>query len=122
MGFKKSSSDAAVFYRHGETIIGAAVDDLTITAKNDQVLRGVKKDLSKTFKMKDLGEIHWLLNLKIEREETEKTISFSQESYIDKIIAWFNLQDSKTHTTPLDPNTKLSKDNCPTTEKEKQAM
>jgi hypothetical protein len=72
--------------------------------------------------MKDLGERNWLLNLKIKRDEMEKTISFSQESYIDKIIAHFNLQDSKTHTTPLDPNTILSKDNFPTTENEKQAM
>jgi len=69
IGFTKTSTDAAVFYRHGEkgfSIIGAAVDDLMITAKNDEVLQGIKKDLSDIFKMKDLGEIHWLLNLKIE--------------------------------------------------------
>ena len=45
--------------------------------------------------MKDLGEIHWLLNLKIERDTANKTISISQETYIDKIIARFNLQDAK---------------------------
>ena len=69
MEFKKSSSNAAVFYRHstkGFAIIGAAVDDLTITATNEEILHVIKKDLERIFKMKDLGEIHWLLNLKID--------------------------------------------------------
>ena len=42
-------------------IIRAAVDDLTITAANEDILHRVKKDLENIFKMKDLGEIHWLL-------------------------------------------------------------
>ena len=72
--------------------------------------------------MKDLGEIHWLLNLKIERDKSAGTISISQEAYIDKILSRFNLQDAKTHATPLDPTTKLSKDQCPTTDAEKKIM
>ena len=72
--------------------------------------------------MKDLGELHWLLNLKIERDKRSKSISFSQEAYIDKILDRFNLQASKMHTTPLDPNTKLIKDQCPITHEDKLAM
>ena len=60
--------------------------------------------------MKDLGEIHWLLNLKIERDWEAKTISISQAAYIDRIIARFNLQEAKACATPLDPNVKLSSD------------
>ena len=69
MGFKKSSSDAAVFYRNTAkefAIIRAAIDDFTITAANEDILHGVKKNLENIFKMKDLGEIHCLLNLKID--------------------------------------------------------
>ena len=50
MGFKKSSSDAAVFYRNTAkefAIIGVAIDDLTITAANKDILHGVKKDLER---------------------------------------------------------------------------
>ena len=120
IGFSKSKSDGAVFYRHarkGFAIIAVAVDDLTITAKNDDIIQEIKADLMKIFKMKNLGELHWLLNLKIERNRTKKLISFSQEAYIDKILNRFNLQDSKTHITPLDPNTCLTKDQCSSTEK-----
>ena len=88
IGFSKSKSDGAVFYRHGKgfAIIAVAVDDLTITAKNDNIIQEIKADLMKIFKIKDLGKLHWLLNLKIEHNRTEKSISFSQEPYIDKIL------------------------------------
>ena len=99
-----------------------AVDDLTITAINDNIICEIKADLMKIFKMRDLGELHWLLNLKIELDRTSKSISFSQEAYIDKILTWFNLQDSKTHITPIDPNIYLSKDQCSSTDEEKVAM
>ena len=69
IGFTKSRSDAAVFYRHNGkrfAIIAMAVDDLTIAMINDNIVCEIKEDLMKIFKMKDLGELHWLLNIKIE--------------------------------------------------------
>ena len=74
------------------------------------------------FKMKDLGELHWLLNLKIKRDRTSRLISFSQEAYIDKMMNRFHLKDSKTYITPLDPNIRLTKDQCSSTDSEKAAM
>ena len=68
IGFTKSKSDAAVFYRHnikGFVIIAMAVNDLTITAINDNFICEIKADLMKIFKMMDLSELNWLLNLKI---------------------------------------------------------
>ena len=67
IGFSKSKSDAksksdgAIFYRHagkGFAIIAVAVDDLTITSKNDDIIQEIKADLMKIFKMKDLGKLH----------------------------------------------------------------
>ena len=107
ISFTKTKSDTAVFYRHngkGFVIIAVAVDDLTITAINDDIIREIKADLMKIFKMKDIGELHWLMNLKIKWNRTSKLISFSQEAYIDKMISQFHLEDSKLHTTPIDPN------------------
>ena len=51
-----------------------------------------------------------------------KSISFSQEVYISKILNQFNLQDSKTHITPIDPNIPYSKDQCSSTDEEKATM
>ena len=102
--FSKSRSDVAVFYRYngkGFVIIVMAVDDLTITVINDNIVCEINADLMKIFKMKDLGELHWLLNLKMEWNRTSKLISFSQKAYIDKMLKWFNLEDSKTHITSI---------------------
>ena len=99
-----------------------AIDDLKITVINDDIIRKIKANLMKIFKMKDLGKLYWLLNLKIEWDRTSKSISFSQEGYIDKILNQFNLQDSKTHITLIDPNICLSKDQCSSTDEEKIAM
>ena len=109
--FTKSKSDAAVFYRHNEkgfAIISVAVDNLTVTALNDDIICEIKADLMKIFKMKDLGKLHWLLNLKIKQNRTSKSISFSHKAYIDKMMSQFHIEDSKTHTTPIDPNIQLT--------------
>ena len=125
IGFTESKSDAAVFYRHGGkgfVMIAIAMDDLTITTINDDIVHEIKADLMKIFKMKKLGELHWLFNLKIERNRAIKSISFSQEAYTNKILSWFNLEDSKAHTIPIDPNTQSSKDQCSSTDDEKIAL
>ena len=62
--------------------------------------------------MKDLGEIHWLLNLKIDRDKISGTINISQEAYINNILAKFNLQDAKLYSSPLDPNINYLKTNA----------
>ena len=124
IGFTKSRSDAVVFYRHDRKFvtIAVAMDNLMITVINDNIICKIKEDLMKIFKMKDLGELHWLLNLKIKQDRTSKLISFSQEAYIDKMLKQLNLEDSKTHITPVDPNILLTKDQCYSTDKEKATM
>ena len=49
-------------------------------------------------------------------------ISFSQEAYIDKMLKWFNVEDSKMHITPIDFNIHLSKYQFSSTDEEKVAM
>ena len=96
-------SEFITFYRHsgkGFAIIAVTVGALTITAINDNVICKIKAELMKIFKMKDLDKLYQLLNFKIEWNRASKSIGFSQEAYIGKILSWFNLEDSKMHTTP----------------------
>jgi hypothetical protein len=51
-----------------------------------------------------------------------KTISLSQEVYINKILKHFNLQDIRLVSMPMNPNTKLSKDQCAISENDKSCM
>ena len=49
-------------------------------------------------------------------------LSISQEAYINSIVCWFNLEDAKPLSTPINSNTHLLKDDCPITIKDKQEM
>jgi hypothetical protein len=94
-----------VFYSQddcGLAIITTAVDDLIITASSEKLLDDTKKHLSGKFNMKDLKDLYWLLNIKIKCNKENKTISLSQEAYIEKILKHFNLQD-KNHIYAYQP-------------------
>jgi hypothetical protein len=58
--------------------------------------------LKTEFEDKDLGEIHWLLGIKIDL--TDDGITLSQQTYIEKILERFGMQDCHSVSTPLNPN------------------
>jgi hypothetical protein len=45
--------------------------------------------------MKDLGEVAYILGIKIYRYRSKRLIGLTQDAYIDKILNRFNMQDSK---------------------------
>jgi len=51
-------------------------------------------DLQSEFEISDMGEIHWLLGVEINRDRLTRTVTLSQKAYIDTICEWFGLQDA----------------------------
>ena len=72
--------------------------------------------------MSDLGELAWILGIRVKRDRTSKTISLSQAAYIDSIVKRFNLSSASPLKTPIDTNAQLSKDQCPSTTRQKEDM
>ena len=61
------------------------------------------KDLLKSeFKVTDLGNLHWLLGIRIEYRDHD--IALLQSAYIDTILKHFGLYDCNPVTYPLDKN------------------
>ena len=60
--------------------------------------------------------------MKITRDRLNKKLWLSQEKYIDKVLERFNMSTCKPVSTPLANHFKLSSDECPTSEKEKEEM
>jgi hypothetical protein len=79
------------------------------------MLEVVKSSLGKSFSIKDLGEVAYILGIKIYRDRSKKLIGLSQDAYIDKILNWFNIQDSKRGFLPISHGITLSKKQCPST-------
>jgi hypothetical protein len=71
VGFVVNEADKCVYYRFGggeEVILCLYVDNILIFGTSLNVIKEVKEFLSQNFEMKDLGEVHVILNIKLARE------------------------------------------------------
>lgn len=124
MGFARCASDHAVWYRRdGESaiIVASSVDDLTITGTPDFV-GSFKLDINSRFEMSDLGAMRWILGIEVKRDREAKTIAISQRSYIDTIVARFNLEDANPTPTPMQPGGALGQHQSPATPRQFEDM
>jgi hypothetical protein len=69
----------------------------------------MKEELSRKFKMKDLGDLHFFLGMEVERDCAQHLIYINQIGYLKEILKRFPMEDCKAIEMPLDPNTKLKK-------------
>jgi ATP-binding cassette subfamily B (MDR/TAP) protein 1 len=77
----------------------------------------LKKELSKSFAMKDLGPAKCILGMRIERDRKSNKLYLSQEKYIEKVLRKFKMDEAKEVSFPLAAHFKLSKKQCPSTKK-----
>ena len=98
------------------------VDNLTMAGNSTDSIRKFKDELRTAFKIKDLGDLHWLLGIEVKQDRKLHIISFSQHVYIEKILERFNLQDANPLSTPLDPHHKLSTSQSPSTTQQSNEM
>jgi hypothetical protein len=49
----------------------------------------------KIFSIKDLGEATYILGIRIYRDRSKRIIGLSQDTYIDKVVKRFNMEQSK---------------------------
>ena len=94
------------------------VDDLVIATNSVEEMRVVKRELSDKWSMKDLGPLESILGIRVIRDRQKRTLTLSQERYIDVVLNKFKLQDVRAAKTPLSPGCKLTKQGCPKTPSE----
>jgi hypothetical protein len=85
------------------------VDGILLIGNDISMMEVVKSSLRKSFSMKDLGEMAYILGIKIYRDRSKRLIGLSQDAYIDKVLKWFNMQDSKKGFLPMLHGLTLSK-------------
>ena len=79
----------------------------------------LKKDLFKSFDMKDLGAARQILGMQILCDRKAKKLWLSQEKYIKWVLERFNMKHTKPVSTPLGAHFKLRKRSCSSSKKEK---
>ncbi|CAN6567561.1 unnamed protein product [Malus baccata var. baccata] len=98
------------------------VDDILLLGNDTAVLSSVKVWLSKTFHMKDLGDVSYVLGIKLYRDRSRKLIRLSQSMYIDKVLSRFQMEQSKKGLLPMRHGIHLSKSMGPKTPEEIRQM
>lgn len=111
IGFIRTLSDHSIYVRrdnNGLIIVGVYVDDLTIAAERLSTLQDFKSSLSDTYSMKDMGPLHFILGLQVERDRKTRSLRLHQSQYIDTIITRFNFQTARSSNAPLPAKTILT--------------
>ena len=67
------------------------VDDILIVGRNVSRIDRLKKQLSKSFAMKDLGTTKKILAIRIKRNRALKKLYLSHEQYIENVLKIFNM-------------------------------
>ncbi|GJS93669.1 hypothetical protein Tco_0800637 [Tanacetum coccineum] len=100
-----------------------SLDILEAKMRNDiPTLKSLKDWLGKCFAMKDLGDATYILDIKIYKDRSKRLIGLSQDTYLDKILKRFKMENSKKGNLPLHHGIKISKDLCPKTNEELDKM
>ena len=116
-GYRKTQADHCVFVKRfngGDFLILLLyVDDMLIVGRNHMEIRALKKALSGSFSMKDMGPAKKILGMHIVRDRTKKLLWLSQEKYVTKVLQRFGMESAKPVGSTLPTNCKLSIEQCP---------
>ena len=82
--YRKMQNDIVVF-------LILYMDDILWIGNDFEMFSKVKIQLATQFQMKNLGEVQYVLGIKIIRDKNNKIIALSQENYIDNILSKYNM-------------------------------
>jgi hypothetical protein len=111
-GFIKNIEEPCVYKKvSGSTVVFLIlyVDDILLIRNDIPMMEVIKSSLRKSFSMKELGEVTYILDIKIYGDRSKRLIGLGQDAYIDKILNRFNMQDSKKVFLPMSHDITLSK-------------
>ena len=100
---KLNKCDKCIYFKSWNNlhvITSLYVDDMLIFGSNMHVTNETKNMLKNHFDMKDLGEVNFILDIKITKTCNE--IFFDQSHYVQKILRKYNFHDHKCVATHFD--------------------
>lgn len=99
------------------------VDDLIFAYRDKSYHDKIMKGLEAKYTMTDLGELTWVVGMRITRDRAKRTTTIDQEAYCKKILETFNEKmdgEWSKNATPFNASTHLDKTMEPTEEEQKK--
>ena len=125
LSFTQCGKDTCIYLYQLESvfiILAIHVDNMLIISNSKSKLAKMKLNLTKYFKVKDLGEVKFLLGIEVTCDRKSGSLDLLQWVYVDQLLKQFSLQGVKPASTPLSSGIHLMQDDCPTTKEEKRDM
>ena len=124
-GFIKNGGESCVYKKVSGSVVAFLilyVDDILLIRNDKEFLNTIKDSLKKSFSMKDLGEAAYILGIKIYRDRSRCLIGLTQDTYLEKVLKRFNMEESGKGSLPMVHDKPLSKKQCPQTAAERNYM
>ena len=83
MGFEENKVDQCIYLKISESkyiFLVLYVDDILLACNDIGLLHEIKQLLSKTFNMKDLGDVSFVLRIEICRDRSSNLLGLSQKA------------------------------------------
>lgn len=111
VGFKQSTSDPCVFVRSREEleILAVYVDDLILITESTESMNELKMALEDRYKMKDMGELSYILGVSVIQDKEKNCVFLHQKHYIEAMLQKYGMDNANPVATPADVNVKLKK-------------
>ena len=111
IGFKQSTSDPCVFVRSRKEleILAVYVDDLILITESTESMNELKVALKERYKMKDMGELSYILGISVIQDKKKNRVILHQKHYIEAILKKYGMDNANPVATPADANVKLIK-------------
>lgn len=116
LGYRRSHADQSVRVRetdNGTTITSTYTDDVTGVSSSTEEADRAKMELGAKYDMKDLGDLDFVLGIKIFHNPVDKSISLSQRAYSERVLKRFGMDTCNAKRTPLPPGLSLSASTLP---------
>jgi hypothetical protein len=100
-GYSRCHFDHCVYFKSIENgsyiILLLYVDDMLVSWSNMQDINVLKKKLTNSFAMKDLGAAKKILGVRITTSKKNRKLTLSQGEYIEKVLESFRMKNAKTN-------------------------
>lgn len=105
MGYQQSNADHTLFFKHCHgkiALLIVYVDDIVITGNDEEEMLRLKKMMSRSFEVKDLGNLHYFLGIEV--AYSAQGIYLSQRKYVLDLLAETGMLDCRPASTPIEQN------------------
>jgi hypothetical protein len=101
LGLEPLFSEPSIFATPDrKLIIGLYVDDMLILSKDPRIIENTVSHIKERWAIKDMGNAHYILGLRIHRDRKRRLLSLDQRPYIEQMLKRFKLGKARPCPTP----------------------